>query len=379
MSESDTVSDVIKHIAAFGQDGIEVASKNTLSKLEETALIKTLKRVSANLGKPKKIKKIKKDASLPTPKEIFEGSILPQIRERVARYIINQASGIEYPCILSLDYKTDFVSMTSSEMATVHLQIKTQESTCSNLLLLLQFHLGDLYLAAFNLIEPSADRSEFFMKTFSVAYTTALRYIWLSCLLKKYPKLLICGLSSTQLMKHMKNLRDFLTKDTTGLSEELSSCVEIVTSSRRLTVEPSEINVPEFKKVIVDPDVVFLESLPNRHNTLLESAKPFEDYMDRLVESGELPSILSPTSTVDMLTADIIQLKTESIAAAMAPASTVLGSISVLTTNTTPSTSVAAAAATSSTADGSEVWLINFDRPGTPPQIIPRGFHIERK
>ena len=308
---AETVSDIIKHLASFGADGIETATANILSKDEESSLIKTLKRVSSGLGTPKKLKKQKTGDSVPTCKEVFANSILPQIRQHISRYEADQAHGVEFQCILDLNYKTNFVGMSTEEMIEIHWKITKQEETCCDLLLLIQFDRGCLYLAAYTLADPSEKPNDFFLRNFSVTYCTALRYICVASLIRKWPQILICGLSSFQLVKHRKNLQDYMASDTTGLSEKLTNCVELVTASRRITIESSEIVLPTLKKMSFDPDALYIESLPNKNQQLLESAKPFSKYMQSLVESDELSHILNPSSSIEQMTSELQKMKAE--------------------------------------------------------------------
>ena len=167
---------------------------------------------------------------------------------------------------------------------------------------------GSLYLAAYTLKDRSEDCKEFFPRTFSVTYNTALRYLHLGCLIRKYPKLLIAGITMNQLIKHRKDLTNFLANDKTGLSDELSSCVEVVTQNRRVTVEYAVVVIPELRGLSYDPDAKYLESIESWQPCLAESAKPFEKYVDNLIENDQILEIVDPPSSVDIMEKDLLQL-----------------------------------------------------------------------
>ena len=241
-------SEEIKHIAGFSSDGIEQAIERTLTKEEKTSFTRALHKISLVMDTPA-TKRNKLEKHLPDSQEIFNNYIIPRIRQKLNEYEQNQLSGRGFKCVVDLDYAINFHEMNPTKLKLVHAEIQQHEIMCGSTLLLIQYHRGCCYLAAYSMIDESTSRETFFTKHFSVCYATAMRYLSVAALIKRFPMLLACELTFDQLLKHSNALITFMLKDTEGLRERLSNFVEFGTKSRLFHIESSEIQVPCLRKV----------------------------------------------------------------------------------------------------------------------------------
>ncbi|KAJ7391197.1 hypothetical protein OS493_019328 [Desmophyllum pertusum] len=129
------------------------------------------------------------------------------------------------------------------------------ERKIENVQLLVKYYRGKLYLTAYSLIAKS-DAPNGFKKWFrtelGVIYETALRYMTVASLIDLYPRLLICDLSFSQLLKHNRSLQKFL-ETAEELRNQLSQPVGISIQDEVNSIVPKEVQVPvyQFKE---DPD-----------------------------------------------------------------------------------------------------------------------------
>ena len=110
--------------------------------------------------------------------------------------------------------------MSLDELKQVHAKIILQETNVAIMDLYIKYHHGMLYLAAYRKADASNYR-KWFHEKLGIVYNFALRYMTCSLLIKKYPRLLICELSFSQLLKHNKVMQSFLNAEKEGLKEGL--------------------------------------------------------------------------------------------------------------------------------------------------------------
>jgi len=79
-----------------------------------------------------------------------------------------------------------------------------------------------------------------------------------TALIKRYPLLMICGLSYAQLSKHNKRLLQFLNTETAGLGDKLFQPLDLSPESKRVHIEPADHLVPA-TSFSTDPDHVYGE------------------------------------------------------------------------------------------------------------------------
>lgn len=93
-----------------------------------------------------------------------------------------------------------------------------------------------------------------------VSYMTALRYMTFSSIVLTYPRILICGFSSMQIVKHQKGITAYLKTDKM-LADKLSLAVTIETPFYKVeVVAAKKVNIPNIK-LVTDPDASYIESM----------------------------------------------------------------------------------------------------------------------
>ena len=94
-----------------------------------------------------------------------------------------------------------------------------------------------------------------FRTEFGIGYNTAIRYITFAVLIKRYPRLMICGLTYTQITKHQKRLLNYLKTDA-GLHDKLSQPLSVSAQNKALEIQVADIGVPS-TSYSTDPDHVY--------------------------------------------------------------------------------------------------------------------------
>ena len=85
--------------------------------------------------------------------------------------------------------------MDAGELKLEHSKIVMQEKIIQGLDLVVKYQRGMLYLAAYKIAQECGNFRKWFRVELGVVYRTALRYMSMSLLLKRYPRLIVCGLS----------------------------------------------------------------------------------------------------------------------------------------------------------------------------------------
>jgi hypothetical protein len=247
----------IKHIATFSSDGIEQALHRLFSDEDGRDVFSAkLKDLAGLLKKPAKKRRAQDRNILPSAKTVFERCILPQIRTKLTEYEQLELQGKDSIWNVELNFRTDFNEMDAGELKREHAKIVAQEKMIQNLDLVVKYQRGMLYLAAYKTAEDCGNFKKWFREELGVVYQTALRYMSISLLLKRYPRLMTCGLSFSQLVKHYKRLSQYLTTETEGLKDRLSLTINISTQDQPTDITPGDVLVPEMIDS-TDPDMIY--------------------------------------------------------------------------------------------------------------------------
>ncbi|KAK3763377.1 hypothetical protein RRG08_042167 [Elysia crispata] len=76
------------------------------------------------------------------------------------------------------------------------------------------------------------------IQQFGVVYSTAHKYMCLALLIKRFPRLLVCGLSFNQLMKHYKRI--LKTAQNKNTNDQLSHSVAIICQDQQTEIKPGD-------------------------------------------------------------------------------------------------------------------------------------------
>lgn len=134
--------------------------------------------------------------------------------------------------------------------------IVKEELSVRNLNLVVVFHRGLLYLSARNLAPVGVKIKDWFNKEFGIRYMVVLRYQAFACLILRYPRLMVCGLTFNQIVKHKDHIMTYL-KDDTELAAQLAVAVNLAAQNKLIDILPSaSLPVPK-GKFCVDADYVY--------------------------------------------------------------------------------------------------------------------------
>ena len=202
------------------------------------------------------VKKRKKDKTnlLPTSDEIYETAILPQIHRKIQEYEENEVQGASIK--LSIQFPSDIKSMNVEQMKQFHTLLMKQEQIVQDIDLLLKFHRGYLYLIARGKLPQETNVKDWFHTEFGVVYSTAHKYMCLALLIKMFPRLLVCGLSFNQLVKHYKRI--LKTAQNKNTNDQLSQSVAIICQDQQIEIKPGEVTIRNSFDQSTDPDIAII-------------------------------------------------------------------------------------------------------------------------
>ncbi|KAJ7318270.1 hypothetical protein OS493_038070 [Desmophyllum pertusum] len=205
---------------------------------------------------PKKPRKTgKKGTIVPSPQKGLVEKIIPQIHSCLTDYEKMEVQGKAPEWVMSTFKHKKYKEMSIEELKATHAEIIETEQKIENIQLLVKYYRGRLYLAAYSLVTKS-DAPNGFKKWFrtelGVIYETALRYMTVALLIRLYPRLLICNLSFSQLLKHNQSLQKFL-ETAEELRNQLSQPVDITIQNEVNSIVSKEVQVPAYK-FKEDPD-----------------------------------------------------------------------------------------------------------------------------
>ena len=242
------MSEKIKYAAKFSEDAIQMAL-DTLTTEEWEGFQRGLNLLTGRLGE----KKEKKKSQLKEPKlsdeVIFKENVIPDIKKRmmdIEREEMNKA----FQITVDFAIKTDFKACNVEDLLTEHTKIVLTEEGLKALTLFAQYSRGLLYLSLVEKLNENGHslRNIIDQGRLSVSHTTALRYMTLASIILKYPRLLICQMTFTQIMKHKKSLLNFLAHpDGHDLHCRLSLPLDITAQGHKIKIQREDIITPTVK------------------------------------------------------------------------------------------------------------------------------------
>lgn len=248
------MADIIRYISTFSDDAVHNAIEQAVG-TEKQRFIDMLVKIQSQLEKPPKMKKKESRMFRQSDKTIFEQKVLLQIREKLVEYDQLETSAKELEWKVRLDFVADYHSLNMNELKQRHVQILEEEKSLASLDLVVKYYRGLVYFRARELIDKNENVKAVFRAEFGVCYDTVCRYITFAALLKRYPRLMICGLSYAQITKHQKRLRDHL-KIETALHDQLSQPLCVSAQEKAVEIQPADIEVPK-TSFSVDPDYLY--------------------------------------------------------------------------------------------------------------------------
>jgi hypothetical protein len=248
------MADIIKYISSFSVDAVHIAIEQAVG-CEKDKFIDMLKTVQSFLDKPPEKQKKEVKMFHQSDKAIFELKILPQIDEKLAEYDRLEMLGKDCEWKVCFNFHVDYKSLNMNELKRQHAMILEEENNLARLDLVIKYYWGLVYFRARELLKVNETVKAMFRTEFGVCYTTAMRYMTFAALVKRYPRLMACGLSYAQITKHQKRLLDYLKTDT-RLHDRLSQPLNVSAQGKDVEIQPSDICVPK-TTYNIDPDYLY--------------------------------------------------------------------------------------------------------------------------
>ena len=199
--------------------------------------------IHSSLGEKKQ--KLKMHKAKISDDDLFKHTLLPSISQ-----IVNDMEKREMHAKLSINVQfkiiTQFAGFNIEDILQEHVKIVTLEEGLQSLKLMAQYSRGLLYIELVNNLASKGQCIKDFLQKgnmLNVAYITVLRYMTLANMILKYPRLLLCKLSFSQILKHKQRLLNFLeSEEGEDLSSKLSLPFEIVVQDKQLNIAQPEMD-----------------------------------------------------------------------------------------------------------------------------------------
>lgn len=223
-----------------------------------------------------------------SPKQYFKEKILPQIRKRLDEVKVEQDKDgytdlTKYDLLVFESIKK-IKEGDKAYYKELHDKLLSGEKMAAITTLLFAYYRGLFYIKfkwAFDKKE-SENYKKYFSENLGISYEMAQNYMAITLLIKKWPRLILCGLDRAQLSKHMTRLRDYLEQEDDELNEQLGMDVNLkigVTSF--VTIKHNEkVMAPSVGVVNVDPDFLAYGNPANKEEEEEEEDDVFENAIE---------------------------------------------------------------------------------------------------
>lgn len=232
-----SADELIKELAKFSSDALYNAIEANV--VDKEQFILSLKLIKESIKKSPHESKKKAKLFTMNDNELFLQRIIPQIRDKLSDYERKVLRG-DYSINFNFDFITSYKNLNISALKKYHAMILQEENNAMAHDLVVKFYRGCLYDQAIE-VNAGKDYLEiFFKREFGITRQAANRYIRFMEIIKCLPRLLICGLSYTQITKHEERLYSFLKSETEGLYDRLSSSLDLKVQEKSVKIEHEE-------------------------------------------------------------------------------------------------------------------------------------------
>lgn len=269
------MAEKIKSISKFSEDAINLAV-NDLPRGERKQINSSLDGILSRLGKKERKQAIEKKTS---DEVVFANAILPQIKGKLDEV---EAKDLQkFTIAVDFKVKTTFTDLNEAEMYTEHSRLVLMETGVNNLIIIVQFCRGKFYLDFARHLNKTGRSLLQVIKRgemTGISYKTALRYMALASIISQYPRLLLCELSFSQIIKHKSRLRNFL-RGTEGqhIGDRLSLPIDLIAQGNDLSIGQVDMD---------EPKISFKTGPDWMHHDRSASDVPTDDAVKRWVESA---------------------------------------------------------------------------------------------
>lgn len=249
----------MKKLSKFTEDAIDLAIKQ-MPEEDRKGFEKCLTQLENTLGQKEK-KKPKSSTKL-SDETIFRDSFIPQLERKRREIERMELEGKKLKISVKYDVKTNFDGLNGGQLKSEHDKVVAIETTLEKLTLIAQFSRGLLYIS-FSKMAKSTGKNWKTVVTneLGVSSMTTLRYMTLSTIIANFPRLIWCGISFTQILKHKSRLLKFLkSEEGRDLESALSVPIEIRSMGKDIMIDRTILEIPNMK-FPTDPDFLYRDSV----------------------------------------------------------------------------------------------------------------------
>lgn len=241
-----------KIISGYPENAIEWAVTQ-LPKEEQSSLKKSLATVKNYLG-DKPTKTLVKPRQLST-KDIFEKHIVGKIEVGIKKLQMLDDCGRVQKINIGINFKNNLDQLSLDELTILHQKVTEAEKNVQTIDNFIKFYKGQVYLAA----QKKCDHGQFLVwlknKVVDCSTAAVYRYIAYTTVIMRYPRLIQCDLNMSQVVKHKERLITFFNQEENSkLAHSVTDTVEFLFSETRITISPSECDIPHIKGLSFDAD-----------------------------------------------------------------------------------------------------------------------------
>lgn len=244
----------LKKISGYPENAVSWAMEK-LSSEERCEFEKTCLKLEQFLGE--KPKKKNTSRQLPSSRELFEKHIIPIIRDGVRK--LEELGERIHKVNVDVNLRTDFKNMTLDDLANAHKKVVKMEESIQTIDNFYKFYRGLLYQAVHGICEP-----EQFLQWIQkqlVSKTTVYRYMAFATFIMRYPRLIMCDLNFSQLLKHKERILSFMNEEINSkLAHQLAESVEFCVGTTRIVINASDTDVPHITGVAFPTDWKILDT-----------------------------------------------------------------------------------------------------------------------
>ena len=247
----------LKKISGYPESAVSWAL-GKLSKEDQEKFNKTLGELESILGdKPEKSSG--KNKKLPSALEVFEKHIIPIIKDGVRQMeMLDDGGKIQQLDVSCEGMRTDLENMSLDDLAGLHNRITSMEKRVQTLDNFFKYYKGLVYMAVQNMCET--DGFTKWVQKRQVSKSTVYKYMAYTALIMRFPRLILCDLNFSQVVKHKERILSYMKKEENSkLSHQLSDSVEFQFGTSKVAIEYMESDVPHIKGVSLTVDGKILD------------------------------------------------------------------------------------------------------------------------
>ena len=132
-----------------------------------------------------------------TDQEIFDQKIVPQMMSELSK-IGHKDLMIKF----DLDFPENPMGLDIEELGMLYRRVDVDKKKCAVVGLYLSYYQGLIYISLRGRCGTQEEFVQMLSEKFETTYSTAQQYIVVTLLIKRYPRLLLVGLTHSQLRKH---------------------------------------------------------------------------------------------------------------------------------------------------------------------------------